>query len=157
MNPLLVFNVLNSKRDIKDVSIQLLQHVQIKEKSNYRVVTSSKFPKIIARKSTELIRNGQLVIPAVCPSFNGFLISVSYLIYVNFKPKRKRVNIKQDTLTMPVFIGNRPFGHPLRSPISYKPDVFGANFERKDLKNYHPNTKPENFEYDYRPYYGMYN
>jgi hypothetical protein len=139
------------------MSIQLLQHVQIKTKSNYRVVTSCKFPKIITRRSTELIRNGQLSIPAVCPSFNGLLISVSYLIYVNFKPARKRVRIKQDTLTMPILIGNRPFGYAFSQPLGYSPDVFGANFERKDLKNYTPNSRPENFEYDYRPYYAIFN
>ncbi|CAF0809758.1 unnamed protein product, partial [Brachionus calyciflorus] len=127
----------DSSKDIKKFFVYLLQETHIQANSSLRVVSKFEFPKKILKKTTEVYKNGLLTLPPICQTFNHNLIKVNYflLVSVNKKIKDKIKKVKNDTLTIPMTIGNKPFKEDEASIrfASFKQCIFGNNMVAKNI------------------------
>jgi hypothetical protein len=147
----------DSLKTLRHVYVYLIQQVYIQTCSSLRVVSKFKLPQSVAPRTTEIASACGLQIPAVCESFSENLIKVNYVIMVRFDKKdTQKINLKKDYLTVPIFIGTRPFLEdlPRLSCLSYRPCVFGLNYNRNDQ---YPTegTVGSSSELDFRPIYAM--
>lgn len=97
----------NSSKNIKTFYVYLIQQTHVQAKFSLRIVSKFKFPKMIVKKTTEVLRNACINVPAVCETFNQNLIKVNYFLIVSInKRDKKRMNkLNLNYLTVPILIG----------------------------------------------------